>query len=441
MRRAAVVGAGISGLAAALLLARRGWEVEVHEAAEQAGGLLRPFRFRGVPCDLGSHRLHPAALRAPLLGEVAGQVPLARRPRRGRIVLRGRHLPYPLTLPGLLRGLGLRTSLAFLRGWLLRRGTPFAGWERARARPPAPELDEGFEDFVVARVGRAAYDGFYRPYAEKVWGIDPAHLSRTVAKQRVSSSRPGRQLAAAMVPRRGQTFLYPTLGMGAVVTWLESAARAAGAMVRYGSPVHSAGALDADAVITTAPLPGLAAAAGLSHRGLYLVFLALDVPSLGGVDTWYLPEGRFPFGRVSQVQNFSPALGRTGETVLCVEIPQGARGPTQRFDRGAQDLVEQLRAARIVPPRARLLEAAQRYVPDVYPMLSRGWLPRWRAALTEVVSDERTIPAGRQGLFLHCNIDHCLDIASDAAAWVADRRPARGWAAQAETYLGLRVRD
>ena len=49
----------------------------------------------------------------------------------------------------------------------------------------------------AARVGGPAYEAFYRPYAEKVWGIDPTELSQTVAKKRLSTTAPWRLVASA----------------------------------------------------------------------------------------------------------------------------------------------------------------------------------------------------------------------------------------------------
>ena len=54
-RRAVVVGAGMGGLTAAVLLAERGWQVTVLEQHYRPGGLLHRFFREGVPYDTGFH--------------------------------------------------------------------------------------------------------------------------------------------------------------------------------------------------------------------------------------------------------------------------------------------------------------------------------------------------------------------------------------------------
>jgi len=65
-RRAVVVGAGPNGLAAAIVLAQAGLQVEVYEAQPQAGGGARslPLTLPGFLHDFGS-AVHPMALASP----------------------------------------------------------------------------------------------------------------------------------------------------------------------------------------------------------------------------------------------------------------------------------------------------------------------------------------------------------------------------------------
>ena len=437
-RKALVAGAGVAGLAAAVWLRRAGLDVEVWEPASSPGGLLRPFAFRGLPCDLGSHRLHPDALADPLIRELAGPARLVARPRRGRIVLAGGHVAYPLTPSGLLRGLGPVRAASFAAGFARRRPL-LSAWEHDRCTAE----DIGFEAFVRRRVGSAAYEGFYRPYAEKVWGMPARDLSQTVAKKRLSTARPHAELArAALSPfRRGDTYLYPEGGLGALVSALHDLAVREGARFRWGQALDPALA-DADAVLYSGPLRDLAPQTGLRHRGLYLVYLALPGGPVSDTETWYTPERDLLFGRVSELGNYSKRLRIAGETTLCLEIPEGAHGPGVDFTARTDELVAQLRRAGIVPPHraSTVLEVRQVFLRDVYPIYDRGWMRRWTCAL-DTAAGANVLPIGRQGLFLHCNIDHCVRIAREAAAHVARGGSARSWAEGSLEYATLRVRD
>ena len=445
-----VTGAGVAGLTAALLLARQGLKTKVVERAPSIGGLAAAETFRGLPCDLGSHRLHPSALQSPTLREVHRAHPFAVRPRRGVLVLGDRKASYPPTALGLLRALGPRIAMSFARRAVERRS--FARWERERSLR-AGDADVGFERFVVDRVGREAYRAFYAPYAEKVWGVHPGELSQIVAKRRVSTSSPLQLFGdswgavAAAVTRKPRpatdTFLYPSEGISAIARYLHAQLVDLGVPIELGSTL-TLDRLDRDGppVLFSGRLGDLVPTA-LEHRGVYLVFLALPVERASRAETHYCPDGRFWFGRVSELSNYSPALRRPGETVLCVEIPEGRWGRGARFDEDPKlgQLYEQLERAGIVPRGVAPLEVRQRYVPDVYPLYRRGWLDEWEAAMTRVIALGRAFPFGRQGLFLHCNIDHSVEIASAVVDHVVRGGDSTSWIERARGYLELRVRD
>ncbi|RZA08880.1 MAG: FAD-dependent oxidoreductase [Proteobacteria bacterium] len=62
MKKAVVIGAGVSGLAAADRLLAEGWEVTVIEARARVGGRLHALEYApGVPIDLGPEFLHGGA--------------------------------------------------------------------------------------------------------------------------------------------------------------------------------------------------------------------------------------------------------------------------------------------------------------------------------------------------------------------------------------------
>lgn len=446
-----VVGAGVSGLVAALLVARRGHRVRVVERSNSAGGLAGAETFRGLPCDLGSHRLHPDALSSPMLLEAHQARAFATRRRRGVLLLGDRRVSYPPNVVDILGALGPRVALSFAGRLLARRKdepSPHR-WDRDRLLRPGTH-DAGFEQFVVERVGRAAYRAFYAPYAEKVWGVPPSELSQSVAKRRASTTSPlglFRDAAGALAaigtgkPReKTDTFLYPPGGISSISDYLQECLAQLSVPIELGSPfrfdergplVLHAGRL-ADIVPTT-----------LEHRGVYLVYIALPIERASEAETHYSPDPRHYFGRVSELSNYSPALRRPGETILCAEIPEGRWGRQVDFATGERfaELLGQLERAGIVPPHVTPLEVRQRFVPDVYPLYRRAWLGEWDEAMRRIVALGNVFPFGRQALFLHCNIDHCVDIASALVSHIEAGGDPSGWVERARGYLELRVRD
>ncbi len=440
-RKAIVVGSGAAGLTAGWRLAQAGWQVELLGPEAQVGGLLAPQPVAGWPCDLGAHRLHAPALQVPAVAELAQRIPLEKRRRRGLVLVGGRSFNYPLRLTDLAQGLGLRGGGELL-GSLVHARLSGRHWERQRA--PEPQSDIGFGEFVRSRSGEAAYRAFYRPYADKVWGLDPAELSQSCAKQRVSSSAPWQLLWR---PQRGE-FLHPRGGFGAWMDGLAQLATQSGARVtlcqlslQHGDLAN----LDADAVVHTGHLsaaltPDQQLAAQLDHRGLFLLWLVVADGQPGPVDTWYTPEAQFWFGRVSEVGNFLGHPHGRGR-VLCVEIPQGRHAADRDFTGDLGELRRQLAQAKILSREAEVSEVVQRFLPAVYPLFRRGWLPRWRLALRHACASGRLWPAGRQGLWLHCNLDHAMASAEDAVRHVASGGASTQWPELAERWSEVRVRD
>ncbi len=92
MKSAVVIGSGPNGLAAAITMARTGWDVVVHEAAETVGGGMRSDEELTLP---GSHDLcsaiHPLGRESPFFRDLELPVGLGSARRSGRASARRRN--------------------------------------------------------------------------------------------------------------------------------------------------------------------------------------------------------------------------------------------------------------------------------------------------------------------------------------------------------------
>ncbi len=121
MNRVAIIGAGWSGLAAAVTLAERGVPVTVFEASRSLGGRARRVSIDGVDLDNGQHILIGAYRETLRMMRTVGADPdelLLRIPLELRYAdgfhLRAPRLPYPLNLlSALLRAKGLDLAQSF----------------------------------------------------------------------------------------------------------------------------------------------------------------------------------------------------------------------------------------------------------------------------------------------------------------------------------------
>src|SRR5512134_2139562 len=160
-----VLGAGISGLATAWGLQRRGREVQVIEAAPRAGGAIGSRREDGCLIESGPNSTLETS---PLIGELLEQTGsvgariYASASAKKRFVLRsGRLIPVPMSPP------------AFFATPLFSWGTKL-GLLREPFIPPAPaDAEETVAQFVRRRLGPEFLDYAINPSVAGVYAGDP----------------------------------------------------------------------------------------------------------------------------------------------------------------------------------------------------------------------------------------------------------------------------
>ena len=250
--KVAVIGGGVTGLAAAYRLQTLGFEPIVYEAAPRIGGVAGTERRSGFLAETGPNSL---ATPKPAAAALFTELGLAERlleasptARRRYVVREGRLVPLPLSPIELLTSPVLSPG-AKLR--LLRE--PFI--------PPSdPAIDESIADFIRRRFGPEPLAYVAAPFAAGVYAGDAEALSvrhalaRLYALEQDHGSILSGLLAQARAARRGRAagvssriVSFPN-GIGELT---EALAQRLGDRICTGSPVRRVGRDGSGWVVTT----------------------------------------------------------------------------------------------------------------------------------------------------------------------------------------------
>lgn len=176
MKKVAVVGGGITGLAAAFQLHRAGLEPLVFEAGATGGGVIRSHRDDGFLVEAGPNSLQETPGVRELIDAVdlTAEVVEAGPAAKNRYIVRdGRLVPLPMSPPALLR-----SPLLSWKGKLRLLKEPFV-------RPAPAESDESLAAFVRRRLGGEALDYLVNPFIAGIFAGDPEKLSARHALPRL----------------------------------------------------------------------------------------------------------------------------------------------------------------------------------------------------------------------------------------------------------------
>lgn len=334
-RRIAVIGAGISGLAAAhrlgeLAAGAPALELVVYEAAPRAGGIVATAREDDLVLEDGPDSFITDKPEATALCERLGLGPrlIATRPRfrRSAIVRGGRLVATPpgfqLLAPSRL-GPFLRSPLLSLAG---RARVALEPWVAARTRDPRAIVDESLASFVGRRLGKELLERAAEPMVGGIYGADPAALSML-----------------ATFPR----FLRLEAEHGSVIRGLAAtAADRAASGPRYGLFASLAGGMQELTDALAARLPARALQPGTAVTRLVPSPAGWIVETARGVATFEAVIVTLPAPAAGGlVANFAPALA-----ARLAALPRGSSA-TVTFAFAARDVGDPRDLAGFVVPR------------------------------------------------------------------------------------------
>lgn len=428
-----VIGAGPSGLTAALSLREAGVRVTIVEGRPTLGGLGGTTRFEGrhgvYRFDFGGHRFitHNADL-LRLVEELVGPDLLVA-VRRSVIRLGGRIYDYPLSLANLAANAPLR----LLAG--AARDLAHMTFRRRSSQP----LD--FATWTKSRFGDSLYRTFFEGYTRKLWGVEPDRLSADWAEQRISLIDL-RDVARRLLPGAGRkprtyasSYRYPRHGFGVIFERLAARLVRQGCELRLGTKITGLGFADdrvtavettqgpilCDAVVSTMPLPDMVRLTGgqcaLRFRGVRFLNIPMAVADVSPWTWQYLSDPDMIATRLQEPKRRSAEMAPEGMSSLMLEIPCDPGDALWTMDDDA--LFERVRAdlARLgVDPNAATGEAFSVRAAHAYPLMVCGYERERVAAMAHLARHDNLIQCGRQGAFRYVFADTAMEMGQMAAA-------------------------
>ena len=437
-----IIGAGPAGLACAMELCRSGETATIIEKDSKIGGLAKTLTFTEgedvFHTDVGPHRFFSKneylyAFIEDLLHDEWRKVP-----RITRQYIDGKFYDYPVAPVQVLKNIGLLKAAQMATGYLSAL---------LRFRLLGKKV-ETFEDYVVSNFGRTLAEFSMINYTEKIWGIPANTIHPDWARQRIQGLSLLSVVANALRPSKSgpkslvDEFFYPRMGTGQIYEQIGKRLQEVGSEIHCDSHPTSIRhdgkrilevdleingepqTMRPDWVVESVPITHfltlldpappdeiMRACESLKWRSQVYLFLTIDKPQITK-DNWiYFPNKDIPFGRVSEMKNFSDYMSPPGKTSLFIEFFAFETEPVWTMSK--EELVD------LVMPYFedfgffKRSELRQSYVfkrSHVYPVYDMGYpeaLDTIKGYLNQL---ENLYYVGRPGRFKYTNQDHSLEM-------------------------------
>jgi protoporphyrinogen oxidase len=412
-----IIGAGVSGLAAAAALGR-GRDLLVLERDSSLGGYCKTVCQDGFTWDYSGHFFHfkDAAIEAWLLERLPNR-DVRRVQKRTLISYGGRHVDFPFQKN--LHQLPQQDFIDCLHDLY---------FARAAGQPPPPERN--FKDMLYARFGRAIAEKFLIPYNEKLYATDLATLDRDAMGRffpHAEVSEIVRNMKAPDNQSYNSTFTYP---VGGAIQYVHAlASEVAPTAIHLSEALlavdlerrvarTSRGEYRFERLVTSAPFPALLALCGRPFApaafdwNQVLVFnLGFDAKGPEDVHWVYYPDRDLPFYRVGFYDNIvaSPRMS------LYVEVG---------FPKDAAIDVARTRGAVLRGLQSEGVLKQQRLVSEHSVVMNPAYVHITRASLEAVATERSALAAhgvfsiGRYGGWTYCSIeDNIVEARRLVAGW------------------------
>lgn len=436
-KRILILGAGVSGLSAGILLAQKGHTVTLIEKSKEAGGLAKTIRCKNLHLDLGPHSLidhHPEVTKwlQQILPQTLKQLP----ERKVRFSFRRKLLRYPLRPLDLLSKLPLTSWILVMKDMI----------QVAFFKNQSKEAQEkSVESWAISSFGQHLYDCFFKPYTEQFWKMPANQLSaRSIPSHtRLSFQNAWKLLfqnkkasSATSQEREKLAHYYPDFGYGDIPDALCHQLMNAGGTLKLQTEAialqktkqgwqvetknENNSELSAyDVVISTIPIPALfkilepqdavimSHAEYLRYRPILVLGIHTRQTDLLGSDFYRYYLNR-PYNRIFDTSRFSTKTCPPNTSMLGLEIPIHSPlaispDPKILFESCKEALKEDLSLK-----EEEILDLTYAYSEDAYPIYRLNYQFSLRKIQNHIQSLGNLFLHGRTGKFCYMDADECM---------------------------------
>lgn len=439
-----IIGAGPAGMLCALELDKAKIPFTLIEKDSQVGGLSKTHTFGKFQTDNGPHRFYSKnKYLYQLIEELLGKRWIKVN-RFTRFYIGGKFYNYPIEFKNVVRNLGLQTMTKAAIDYIKVR----ISFDRS--------LPVNFEEYVVSKFGKTLAEFNFINYTEKIWGLPCSSLSVDWARQRIKDLSIVSIVKNLLINKGSKPktlvnqFYYPDLGTGIIYEEIQKKVRGRcnlhlnsepsriyhnGRKItkvvlnnkKVYRPKHLVSSIPINKLLqllTPAPPQKILAAAGkLKFRSQVYLFITIKKPFVSQ-DQWiYFPEKEIPFGRISEMKNFSSRMSPKGKTSLLIEFFCWENDKTwnkteeQLLDESARHLEKMNLLAKSDIDTAYLIR--QKNVYPVYDLSYKKYLGILKEYLDKF---DNLIYIGRPGRFKYTNQDHSMEMGIIAARSIIEAR-------------------
>ena len=449
-KRFAILGAGISGLSAAIYLSRKGHNVVVFEKENDTGGLAGGKIINGNIYEYGPHFFHtnnPEILSE--IKKIAGDE-LIKFERTILIKFMDEYFVYPLSIIEVLKKLPKKIVFHAIASLFKNNFLRFFNNGK----------EKNSETILLGFYGRILYELFFKNYIYHVWGIYPDKFSEEFAKERIPNIFASIFLNKIFAPIRlrfskknrgdfienvdGQLFTT-SMGYRGIIKKMENEVYKNGGKILLNSEIKNIyiknnhiSAISYkipddglckdrfDGYISTIPVNEtifylcpkinneiLESAKYLEYRAIVFVGILVNKPRVLPVSFMYFRE--HSFNRIYDSSYFSHDTVLPDTTILVAEISSSGNDLWWKNDNYCiNEVLKDIVREKIIDRKDVLEINVYRYRHG-YPIYKLGYEKHMKKILDFIDGIKNLETAGRQGLFKYVNGHIAIKMGFDAA--------------------------